>query len=122
VRVVDLKRETWTLQNLDRLKFWERRYSHASVNTQREMDNELFFLVGMLMFHISTIAFVVWLSMIRSERLLDWTTWQIWPGAYLLTVLLSRLLMTPAVRRDCMMWQLHPGLRRGLRLLFWRWP
>jgi hypothetical protein len=110
------------LMQLERLKFWERRYSPASINTQREGGHELFFYAGLLLFVLGTVVFVGRLFMVPPEHSFK-TAYLLYLAAiYFAAMLFSRLLMTPAVRSDGILWQMRPWLRRLLRVFFWRLP
>jgi hypothetical protein len=71
---------------------------------------------------LGTVIFVGSLFSAPSEQKFD-SACLLYPTAgYFAAMLFSRLLMTPAVRRDGILWQMRPWLRRLLRLFFWRLP
>jgi hypothetical protein len=122
------KRTKWAqccygfLTHVGCLKFWERRYSPASIHTQREGDHELFFFAGLALFMLKTVIFVGSLFSAPSEYRFDSTCLLDRAAIYFTATLFSRMLMTPAVRRDGILRQMRPWLRRFLRLFFWRLP
>jgi hypothetical protein len=110
------------LTHLDCLKFWERRYSPASIHTQREGDHELFFFAGLLLFMLGTVIFVGSLFSAPSEHRFDSACLLNRAAIYFAAMFFSRLRMTPAVRRNGILFEMRPWLSRLPRLFFWRLP